>query len=113
MIIKKYTHQLTVTEKCFISCDLDEIREFGLKRYLKHELFILFGMSVMFTRLCRSDSADEMLCEMWDRCIRHNPKWARYFRYRTPLALICLPGRGGRAIAIFFYRLANKIVRFN
>ena len=112
-IIKRYTHQLLVTEKCFVACDLSTISEPMLKRYLKHELFILFGISVMFTRLNRSDAADAELVKMWERCIRHNEKWGKHFRYRSPLALICLRGRLGRALAIFFYRLANKIVKFN
>ena len=112
-LIKRYQHQILVSEQCFIACELDSIKEPRLKRYLKHELFILFGMAIMFTRLNRSDKADAELVKMWKRCIRHNEKWGKHFRYRSPLALICLGGSFGRAIAIFFYRMANKIVRFN
>ena len=112
-VIKRYTHQLLVNEKSFAACDLDSIEEPMLKKYLKHELFMLFGIGIMFTRLNKSDEADANLEAMWENCKKHNCKWGRYFRHRTALAFVCIKGKFGRAIAIFFYRVANKIVRFN
>lgn len=112
-VIKRYTHQLLVTEKSFVACDLDHVTDPMLKKYLRHELFMLFGISVMFARLNRSDEADAKLEEMWDNCKKHNYKWGRHFRHRSLLAIICIGGKFGRSVAIFFYRIANKIVRFN
>jgi hypothetical protein len=112
-VIKRYTHQLLVSEKSFIACDLDNVTEPMLKKYLKHELFMLFGISVMFARLNKSDEADAKLEEMWENCKKCNFKWGRHYRNRTPLAIVCMRGKFGRAVAIFFYRIANKIVRFN
>ena len=112
-VIKRYTHQLLVSEKSFAACDLDNITEPMLKKYLKHELFMLFGISVMFARLNRSDEADANLETMWNNCKKHNYKWGRHYRHRTPLAIVCMGGKFGRSVAIFFYRIANKIVRFN
>ena len=112
-IIKRYTHQLLVTEKSFAACDLDNISEKMLKKYLKHEMFMMFGISIMFTRLNKSSEADANMEKMFDACKANNPRWARHYRYFSPLFFICLPGKVGRAIGIFFYRVANKIVRFN
>lgn len=111
--IKRYTHQLLVTEKCFTAFDLDHVEDRKLKRYLKHELFMMFSIAIMFTRLNRSQEADANLKAMFDACKKHDLRWARHYRYFSPLFFICLPGKVGRAIAIFFYRLANKVVRFN
>lgn len=111
--IKRYMHQLLVSEKSFMAFDLDSITEPMLKKYLRHELFMLFGISVMFARLNKSDEADKNLENMWDTCKKHNYKWGRHFRNRTPLAMICISGKFGRAIANCFYRIANKVVRFN
>ena len=110
---KRYTHQLLVTEKSFVACDLDNIKQPKLKRYLKHELFMMFGISVMFTRLNKSDQCDADLEQMWDNCKANNLKWGRHYRNRSPLALICMPGKFGRSVALFFYKIANKIVKFN
>ncbi len=110
---KRYTHQLLVTERCFKICKLDEIPEKMLKKYLKHEYFIMMGISVLYARLNKSDEADATLDKMWQGCIDHDEKWGKRFRYRTPLRLICIKGKFGRNFATFIYRLANKVVRFN
>lgn len=110
---KRYTHQILVTEKCFVACDLRSVKEPMLKKYLKHELFMMFGISILFTRLNKSTETDAALVAMWDNCRAHDKKWANHFRYYSPLTFISIPGRFGRAFANFIYRLANKIVRFN
>ncbi len=109
----RYTHQLLVTEKSFEAFHIDEIKEKMLKKYLKHELFMMFGISIMFTRLNNTDKSDADLEKMWDNCKKHDKKWGRHFRHFTPLSIICIHGKFGRALSTFFYRLANKIVRFN
>ena len=110
---KRYTHQLLVTERCFKTCYLDKMESKRLRQYMKHEFFVMFGISILYARLNKSDEADATLDKMWQGCIDHDKKWGRHFRYRTPLALICLPGQFGRNFGVFIYRLANKIVRFN
>lgn len=110
---KRYSHHILVAKSSFKSVNFDEIKEPMLKKYIKHELFMLFGITIMFTRLNNSDETDRDLEAMWQECIAHDEKWGRHFRYGSPLALICLPGKLGRALTCMFYRLANKIVRFN
>ena len=80
---------------------------------MKHEFFVMFGISILYARLNKSDEADRNLDKMWQSCIAHDAKWGKHFRYGTPLSLICLPGNFGRNFGVFIYRLANKIVRFN
>ena len=53
----RYRHQLLVTEQSFIACDIANLREPKLKKYLKHELFMMFGISIMFTRLNKTDDS--------------------------------------------------------
>lgn len=110
---KRYTHQILVNEKCFTVCHLDDVQDKMLKKYLRHELFVMFGISILNTRLNKTVESDEALWKMWENCIAFDKKWGKHFRYRTPLSLICLPGKFGQNFAVFIYRLANKIVRFN
>lgn len=107
------THQILVTVKSFEACDFDGITEPKLKKYLKHELFMMYGISILFTRLNKTDEADGYLEQMWEDCRAHNKKWANHFRNRTPLWFISIPGKFGRSFSCFIYRLANKVVRFN
>ena len=109
----RYSHQILVTVKSFEACDFDNIKEKKLKKYLKHELFMMFGISILFTRLNKTDETDAALEKMWSDCRTHNEKWGKHFRYGTPLFFICLPGKFGRAFSGFIYKLANKVVRFN
>ena len=110
---KRYTHQLLVSERCFTSCHLDDVKNKKLRKYLSHELFMMFGISIVYARLNKSKECDDTLDAMWKNCIAFDEKWGKHFRYRTPLAFICLPGKFGQNFAIFIYHLANKVVRFN
>jgi len=110
---KRYHHQILVTERCFCSFHMDEIQEPMLKKYLKHELFMMFGISILFTRLNRTGETDAALKKMWQTCRDFDPKWGNYFQNRTPLWFICLPGSFGQSLSGLVYRICNKIVRFN
>ena len=110
---KRYAHQLLVAERCFEACRLDSIQSRRLKRYMKHELFMMFGIGILFTRLNKSAQSDADLEQMWENCRKIDQKWANHFRYHTPLWFICIPGRFGQNFTNFIYRVAYKIVRFN
>ena len=113
VMMKRYHHQILVTERCFTSCHLDDIQEPRLKRYMRHELFVMFGIASLFTRLNRTVETDAALERMWETCMAFDPKWGGYFRNRSPLRFICLPGRFGQNVSGLVYKLANKVVRFN
>lgn len=113
VMTKRCSHQILVTELCFQSHHLDDISSPRLKRYMKHELFMMFGISILFTRLNKTDEADAALEAMWENCRKFDKKWANHFRYRSVLCFICLPGKFGRNFSEFVYHTANKIVRFN
>ena len=113
VMMKRYNHQILVTERCFTSCHLDDIQEPRLKRYMRHELFVMFGIAILFTRLNRTVETDAALERMWETCMAFDPKWGGYFRNRSPLRFICLPGRFGQNVSGLVYKLANKVVRFN
>ena len=110
---KRYHHQILVTEKCFTACHLDDIPSKKLRKHLHHELFMMFGISILFTRLNKTAETDAALDRMWDNCIAFDPKWGRHFRDQTLLWFICRPGKLGQDFSEFIYRLCNKIVRFN
>ena len=113
VMMKRYHHQILGTERCFTSCHLDDIQEPRLKRYMRHELFVMFGIAILFSRLNRTVETDAALERLWETCMAFDPKWGGYFRNRSPLRFICLPGRFGQNVSGLVYRLANKVVRFN
>ena len=110
---RRYQHQLRATELCFTAFHLDAIQSRKQRAYLKHEMFIMFGISVIYARLNQTEEADANLDAMWQTCRDYDPKWADYFRKRTALALLGVPGKAGRTFAVGTYRLAHRVVRFN
>ncbi len=113
VMIRRYIHQIRATELCFTAFHLDEMRDKHKKAYLKHELFIMLGISVLFTRLNGSDQAEDDLEKMWAECRAFDRKWADYFRRRTILSIFCIPGKSGAAFVRIMYRIAHRVVRFN
>ena len=110
---RRYTHQLKATELCFKAFHLDDMTDKRKRAYLKHEMFIMFGISILYARLNRSEEADRNLEAMWESCRAFDRKWADYFRHQTLLQFICVPGKGGSAFVEFIYRFAHLVVRFN
>jgi len=110
---KRYKHQLAVAEYCFKSIRLDDIQDKKKFQYLKHEMFMMFAIGIVFTRLNKSDETDADIKTMWDNCREYDPKWTDYFQKKTALALIDIPGKAGMAFTNWVYHTANKIVRFN
>ena len=80
---------------------------------MKHDLFMMLGIAILTTRLNKSAETDAELKKMWETCMAYDPKWANYFRKRTPLLFVSVPGRVGQEFAGSFYRFANNVVRFN
>ena len=113
VMMKRYTHQLKATELCFTSFHLDDIMDKRKRGYLEHELFIMFGISTLFSRLNRNEQSEADLKQLWENCTRYDRKWAEHFRYRSPLRLINLPGKAGLAVVSAVYAIAHKVVRFN
>ena len=110
---RRYTHHIQIAETCFKSVDLDALAVRQHKQYMKHELFMLFGIATIFTRLNKSAEADAALETMWRNCEAHNAKWAKHFRKGTPLGVINISGKAGQNLTSGVYKLANKVVRFN
>ena len=110
---KRYPHQIRSTLLCFTAFHLDEITQKRKCAYLRHELFIMFGISILFARLNRTEEADHAIEKMWEDCRAFDAKWADYFRYHTALRFICLPGRAGGDVVRMIYLLAHRVVRFN
>ena len=110
---RRYTHHIQIAETCFKSVDLDSLTARQHKQYMKHELFMLFGIATIFTRLNKSAEADEKLAQMWRSCGAHNAKWAGHFRKKTALAFINISGKAGQWLTGAVYKFANKVVRFN
>ncbi|MBR2047759.1 MAG: glycosyltransferase family 2 protein [Oscillospiraceae bacterium] len=110
---RRYTHHLQIAEMAFKSVDLNQVSNKQKKAYMKHELFMLFGIATIFSRLNKNEEADAALEQMWKNCRAHDEAWADFFRKRTVLTVANAPGKAGQTITSVVYKAANKVVRFN
>lgn len=110
---KRYSHQILVARRCFEACRLDRVDSKRLRKYMYHELFMMFGIAITFARLNRDDESDRALEQMWADCRALDKKQADKFRKYSPLWFICIPGKFGRGFTNFIYNVAYKVVRFN
>ena len=113
VMMRRYAHQIKATELCFTSFHFDEIENRRKRKYLQHELMIMFAIAIVFTRKNRTEEAERDIDAMWDAYRAFDLRWADHFRRRTLLRFICIHGRFGNALMRFFYRIAHRIVRFN
>lgn len=111
--MRNYKHQLLVAKECFAAVERAKITNQKLKKHMDHELFMMFGIATVFSRLNDSDEADANLKAMWDDCAAMNAGYTDRFRKRSVLCLVNIPGSFGRKTVKSVYKLAHKVVRFN
>ena len=49
-MLKRFSHHKLVAEKCFSAFHFDDIKEPMQKKYLKHEMFMIFSFAIIYTR---------------------------------------------------------------
>ena len=112
-LTKRYDHQIRASLLSFTSFHLDDIPDKRKKAYLRHELFIMLGIATLAARLNQTEESDRNLEKMWESCREFDRKWADYFRKRTVLYVVNIPGSFGRGMVKVVYGIAHKVVRFN
>ena len=113
VMMKRYTHQILCTELCFKSFHFDDIKNKMLRKYLEHELFLMFGISILYTRMNKSPETDEAIRQMWANCRAHDPKWADHFRKRSVLTFLHFPGAMGHTFNDLIFKVAMSVVRYD
>ena len=113
VMMTRYTHQVLCTELCFKSFRFDEVKNKMLHKYLEHELFLMFGISILYTRMNKSEETDEAIRQMWENCRAHDRKWADHFRQRTMLTFLHFPGAMGHTFNDLIFKVCMKVVRYD
>lgn len=115
VMMKRCGHQIEIAQRIFDFHDLDVISRESPKlgRYMYHEASFMLVIASAFTRLNRTNEAEEQVKAMWAHCYQSHPAMARKMRRNILNVGINLPGHLGRALGLKGYRLAHKIVQFN
>lgn len=110
---RRYAQQLFVSELIYCKFNLSDEIKLNKKRgkCLYHNCRMLMSIATAAARLNGSEEAEKDIREMWDRCVAHDKRIGKKLKYRTPIALQLLHGKGGRNIANFLYGVTRKIVK--
>ena len=115
VMAKRYTHQILVCEMLFNDWNLEAIKMKSkmLYKILMHEIQIMYAGACAFAMLSSDEKYYENLQNMWKKAIEHDEKNGKKLRYGFAMRMMNLKGKFGRKVAIFLYKLAHKIVKFN
>lgn len=115
IMVKRAHHQCRVAISVFKMYNLPEIKKKnpGLYRYLYHENEYMLAEAAIFMRLRRTDKSEAVIKKLWGIIEMHDPVTARKLKYFSMATCTLIPGKLGRELTILFYRISQKIVKFN
>lgn len=112
---KRCHHQIQISEEIFMKHDLEQVKMINpkLAKYMYHKVVLVMVIATAFTRLNKTEEAEEQVRQMWKNCEAVFPKLANKVHYRSIAAFLNIPGKLGNRICCGLYTLAHKIVKFN
>ena len=113
VMISRIDQQIRVNRMLFEVCDINQIEPMKKRRYMRNFLEIVTAVSSI---LLVKDGTQESLAkkdQLWKDLKDQYPQIYKTLRYRPLGIALHLPGKAGRAIMIWGYKMANKIFGFN
>lgn len=113
-LIKRIDQQILVTRLLIDAHDLEPIRKTNRKlaNYMGHNLAMLMMICTIFLWLSGTPEDVRKAEALWDELKWSRPALYRRLRYRSS-NIFLLPGRLGRKLDLFVYRLIRKKFKFN
>lgn len=112
-LIKRSSHQVQVTKEVCNKYDLTEIKDKKLRKIMHRECVFLMTIGVIFSRLAYNETGEKQYKELWASIKQNNPKLYRKMLPFSMAALVSIPGKFGRFLAIKGFRFAHHLVKFN
>ena len=114
VVIKRIDQQLRVSRTMVRAYHLyDEVESTKLRNYMLDYLSLMMATSSVYVRLS-DDAADRAACDaLWAEFEEFDPKMYRTVRNSVFGTATNLPTKIGDRLAVWFYRQARKIFKFN
>jgi glycosyltransferase involved in cell wall biosynthesis len=113
-MVARIDQQLLITRIMIDAFHLnDDVSSVRLRKYMFHYLTMMMAICSVFLRLSTREDAEELRRSIWQYLKEKDP--AAYSKIRGgALGLATnLPGKGGRALSLGGYHLAQKLFKFN
>lgn len=114
-MIRRIDQQIRVTKIMADAHDLQLIGQHNkrLAQYMYHYLSIMLMICTIYLMMSKTDESRRKSEEMWQWLKDNYPATYRRMRYRSANVAFLLPGKMGRDIDLFFYKLVRRIYKFN
>lgn len=114
-MIRRIDQQLRVTRIIFEAHDLNELEKTNkrLAAYMYHYVSIMLMICNIYLLMSGTSESLAKANTLWQDLREYRPNFYRRMRYRSANVCFLLPGKVGRDIDIFFYKLVRKIYKFN
>ena len=114
-LIRRIDQQILVTKIMVDVHDLEalEARNKRLALYMYHYISIMLMICTIYLMMSGTPESLEKSDALWQWLKDTHPATFRRMRYRSANVAFLLPGKVGRDIDLFFYKLLRRIYKFN
>ncbi len=114
-LIRRIDQQILVTKIMVDVHDLQalEARNKRLALYMYHYISIMLMICTIYLMMSGTPESREKSDALWQWLKDTHPAIFRRMRYRSANVAFLLPGKVGRDIDLFFYKLLRRIYKFN
>ena len=114
-LIRRIDQQILVTKILADAHDLEALEQTNrrLAQYLYHYLSIMLMICTIYLMMSGTEESLAKSDALWQWLKETHPATYRRMRYRSANVAFLLPGKAGRDIDLFFYKLLRKIYKFN
>ena len=114
-LIRRIDQQILVTKILADAHDLEALESENkrLALYLNHFLSIMLMICTIYLILSGTEADLKKKEDLWQWLKETHPTTYRRMRYHSANVAFLIPGKAGRDIDIFFYKLLRRIYKFN
>ncbi len=115
VMVQRVDQQILITRLMFSYYDLTELKKTQpkLAKYMFRYLSMMETICATMLNLSDRPDAQETKQQLWWDLIREHPELEWRLRRHSLAGISNMPGRTGRRMEVFFYRVAHKIFKFN
>lgn len=113
IMIGRIDQQIAVTKRMIDFFVDNDIKPGRCRDYMINYLRIMMEVSSIFLIISGTKENLDKKKELWSYARKKDEKFYRKLRYSLLGSTVNIPGRGGRAISKYGYKMMNKLIGFN
>ena len=115
IMASRIDQQIRITKIMIDSHNVENIigQNKKLGKYMRKYLTMMMTICQVFCELCEYEDKNEKRKDVWKYLKEKDKKMYTYIRYKSVFGLACMQSFVGRKVGLFFYKIAQKLYKFN